>query len=120
MDNLPDRRNYHKAPYDEQQEQRPHNQQMRPQWVIVGIDLPDGRVRIVASDQLTHAALAVNYGWLSRSFFDDIGTHVMTRYEITLTIHMLNFRIVEAQDYATALADLFGAWKPERRIAIER
>jgi hypothetical protein len=117
MNNLPDRRDYP----DRRQQQQQRSPWPDPQWVIVGIDLPDGRVRVIASDKLLQADLKIDYDWLNLqdpSF--TVGISMVTRYQVTLTLKMLELRIVDADDYATAIAKLFGNWTPHRRIAIER
>ena len=114
MNNLPDRRDY------PERRQQSSPSWPRPQWVIVGIDLPTGGVRIIASDSLTTAELEVQYDWLNLGLPVTVGISRINRYEVSLTLKMLNLRIVEAATYGEALSGLFGNWTPERRIAIER
>jgi hypothetical protein len=116
MDNLPDRRDY-----PARRQQQPGMSWPDPQWVIVGIDLPNGKVRVIASDKLLQAELKMDYDWLNlQDPAFTVGISMVTRYEVTLTLKMLNLRIVDADDYATAVAHLFGNWTPHRHIMIER
>jgi hypothetical protein len=90
---------------------------MHPSWVMMGVELPDGRVRLIASNQLSYSELKVEYAHQDLHMWDfDIfpAASVLTRQDITLTTHLRTFTIVEADTWEQAFSGLFAQWKPER------
>lgn len=82
----------------------------RPDFVMAGARLPDGRVRLIASDKVSHAELNAEYDWAR---IDD-GMHmtsVPAGSRIALTARVGTFTIVEADDYPTAIAEMALVWK---------
>lgn len=84
-----------------------------PDWVMCGMPLPDGRVRLIASNQMTHAELSVKqdypYVWDESPEPFTIGPITRT---ITLTSGMRTYVMIEADDYPAAFRALFEQWRP--------
>jgi hypothetical protein len=86
----------------------------RPDWVMVGMPMDDGRVRLIASKELNYAELQVKIG--HQDIFEGIAPvrAVVTSREILLTTDMRTFILIEADTYADAFSELFRQWSPER------
>jgi len=90
-----------------------------PDFVIVGTPLPDGRVRIVASKDLSEAELKYEarmqdvYSGSQFGGYDSLDpvTSVTTRTVWTMSTVMLKFTMIDAPDYGTALRHLMDMWK---------
>lgn len=82
-----------------------------PQWVLCGSDLPDGRVRLLASKTMTHAELEVRADHAAP--WDNLDTAPpVTSRRVTLTCGVRDFTLIDADDWPSAFADLFGEWAP--------
>jgi len=87
--------------------------QSTPDWVMLGIPTPDGRVAIYASKELNHAELTHeterdDYLWSPYDLIQRI-----PRRRIELTVNMRTYYVVTADTYAEAFRSLFDAWSPE-------
>lgn len=91
-----------------------------PDWVMLGVPTPDGRVAIYASKELNQAELSHEtefdvdiYGWYRPPI-----RNPHTRIE--LTVEMRTYVIVTADSYQEAFQRLFNHWSPETaRTAID-
>jgi hypothetical protein len=77
------------------------------------MELPDGKVRIIASKDLTHGE--IRYEARRGVIFDgpfpiDCG---ITSSDLSLTTHMRTCVFIDGPDYATCLKYLFETWKPD-------
>ena len=84
-----------------------------PDWVMLGIPMPDGRFAIYASTELNHAELRHEIeepdwitGWHSR-------IRTPGRTIVELTVNMRTYVIVTADSYAQAFDRLFAHWSPQ-------
>ena len=84
-----------------------------PEWSICGMQLPDGKVRIIASKELSYAELRYEAGF--HQVFDGIfPIHAgITHTDLTLTTHMRTCVLIDGPDYATCIKHLFETWKPD-------
>lgn len=84
----------------------------RPDWVMLGVPQKDDGVAVLASTKLTRAELEEKFD----AFYDDwtMGFMHIDPRRFTVSVEMTTFIVVFAPDYATALAELLGEWKPER------
>lgn len=83
----------------------------RPDLAIVGVPLPDGRVALYASTELTHAALQLQAEFEVNSRYEPTGSADMPRIELRLGL--AGYQVVYAESYADALVDLLnGDWRP--------
>lgn len=95
----------------------PHNS--TPDWVMLGVPTPDGRVAVYASKELNQAELT------HETEFDDIYAWYepvirVPRHRIELTVEMRTYVVVTADTYAQAFRVLFDEWSPETgRPALE-
>lgn len=88
---------------------------VRPDWVITGVPLPGGGVRLIASTDLRVASVQERQErWFDGSNpdnllqgFDPAG------WVYDLKVTMKGYTLVEAADYPTALTMLFNRWNPE-------
>ncbi len=91
----------------------------RPDWVMLGIPLPNGWVRLIASQSLNRAELET-FVLDPPSFFDDfVNSYIEWRY--MLTAEMRDVVVIEAVDYPAAFESLFKHWTPSsgKHIAID-
>jgi hypothetical protein len=90
-----------------------------PNWVMLGIDMPDGSVRLFVSDKLTQSELELqmnlSFDWLSLA---DVRALISSR-TLTLTTWMSDLVIINALDYRSAFEALFKTWTPQQHKAIE-
>lgn len=85
---------------------------------MVGMQLPDGRVRLIASKTLSLAELEMRADYeVFSSWYEPHGRPIRTSQVYTLHADMLNFTLIEADDYPSAFEGLFRTWNPapERR-----
>lgn len=83
----------------------------QPDWVMIGAQLDNGRVRLLASKELNQAELEVTRNW-----HDSLFEHVPTAAPVPryfLTAEMRTYVLIEADDYPTAFGSLFRQWSPE-------
>lgn len=86
----------------------------RPDWVMCGVPLPNGWVRLLASRELNQAQLAAEF---ERAQVVDDGDLLPTwgplvQQRIALTTEMRTFTVIDAPDYPTAFRELFKDWTP--------
>lgn len=82
----------------------------RPDFVLTGARLPDGRFRMIASREMHYAELNADFG------YTDIGDvwdprPIMTHSAITLTARLGNLLMVDGPDYATCMAEVARHWQ---------
>lgn len=82
----------------------------RPDWVMCGMTLPTGGVRLLASQQLNRADLEAIFD--HRAVFEFDPVPLMTSYRIILTTEMRTFVVIDAPDYPAAFQALFEQWTP--------
>lgn len=100
----------------------------RPDWVMCGMPQPGGQgVRVIASKNLSYSELELKaqYQNLYLSDYDPVCIgRVNTSRELTLKVSMLpidkgDVVIIEADDYGTAMSELFRMWSPSQQKEIE-
>jgi hypothetical protein len=86
----------------------------RPDWVMCGVTLPSGGVRLIASKELTRADLEAQW---ERAYpqFDtwEVLSPPFGHARITLTTEIRGFVMIEAPDYPAAFKALFEDWAPQ-------
>ena len=83
---------------------------MRPDFILAGVRLPDGRFQLVASRQVNGSELNVDFG------YRDIGIpgldpQLMFRRKVTLTAELGDLLMVEGTDYGTCMAEVARRWQ---------
>lgn len=91
---------------------RAEQEQDPPQWVIIGVKLPFGRVGVLASDQLTQAALLREQELVKRKMPGRIPDAKILLEHTTLTLRFDRFNMIVADTYAQAMQSLAGIWQP--------
>jgi hypothetical protein len=84
----------------------------RPDWVMCGCPTAGG-VRLVASKDMTHAELEMQFGY--QDIYDGGLTAAYAlpvSRRVTLTAGMTTFVMIDAPDYPTAFRALFEQWTP--------
>jgi hypothetical protein len=71
----------------------------QPDWVMCGMSLPEGGVRLITSQQLNRAELQALFRRMSTA--------------ITLSTEMATCTVIDAPDYPTAFQNLFAKWNPQ-------
>jgi hypothetical protein len=91
-----------------------------PDWVMLGVPTPDGKVAIYASKELNHAELTHEIEQDDVFWRYDQRPRFPPRTRIELTVEMRTYVIVTADTYAQAFRVLFDEWSPEPgRTAID-
>jgi hypothetical protein len=84
---------------------------MRPDFVITGSKLPDGRVQVIASRALKNQELACDVEWMGA---DPWSGYIGKPYsEYTLTTRMSKVVLIQGPDYPTVMARLMGKWQEQ-------
>lgn len=87
---------------------------VRPDWVMVGMPQPGGKVWLIASKDMNEAELRAEIDRGPDLLFDsEIFPGQPYRHEYTLTASMRRFTLIEAADYPAAFRALFEQWTPE-------
>ena len=85
----------------------------RPDWVMCGAQNPDGRVRLLASKELTQAELREEMEYPDLPYPERL---FVNPFDVTqrffLTAQMRSFTIIDAPDYPAAFKSLFEGWSP--------
>jgi hypothetical protein len=92
-----------------------------PDWVMCGMRLATGGVRLLASKELTLAELEVmverqDIFWAPGDILPV--AQAVTSQRMTLTTHMRTFVVIDAPDYPSAFSDLFRDWSPEGDVRL--
>jgi hypothetical protein len=74
-----------------------------PEWAMVGCLMPNGKVRLIASRELDEAELQA----VLRSMY--------FKPKWTLQMVMVDYIVIEANDYPSAFQHLFETWTPGKR-----
>ncbi len=92
---------------------------MRPDWVMLGMPLPNGWVRLVASQTLSQVQLETYVNNVP-NFYDPYGV-VDVKWRYVLTAELSSFVLIDAVDYPTAFERLFKEWSPQgKHMAIDQ
>lgn len=83
----------------------------QPSWVIAGVDM-GSRVRLFASDQLTHGELKMIVDESEAIEHYGLLVHTMPKPRIFLTLEMREFVMIDAVDWRSAFEGLFRQWAP--------
>lgn len=87
-------------------------EQLGPDWVISGSPTADGRVMVMASNDLSSAMLEYE----AEAAYDEWSARLnVTNRVYTLTVKMGTYRVCVADDYETALRHLMETWTPAPR-----
>lgn len=87
--------------------------QSTPDWVMLGVPTPDGRVAIYASKELNQAELTHETELDDNFWRYDQRPMFRPIERIELTVQMRTYYIVTADTYAQAFRVLFDEWSPE-------
>lgn len=89
--------------------------QQRPDWVMLGMPLPDGNVAIIASRSLLSAELATETDHEEVAFgFGEPLRRYLTSQITTVSAAMTDFVYIVGPDYPTVMSNLAEHWQPKR------
>lgn len=88
----------------------PAVEQLPPQWVIMGIQVPGGGVAVLASDKLTKAEMARRWETVVKD--SALGKLRLRQEHVAVLLQFDGFQFIYGATYAEAMRSLSDVWQP--------